>query len=212
MRWIVWTVVVVAAVAALWFLRGPLMGLFFSAVPDPVVEEPVAVVPTTATYASSTLGYSFEYPNSYTLDESYEYAFSDTKSIAGVAVSVGTTATGTNLSADTRVSVEQLPRAAVCTADIFIIDNVTASSVTDTENGTRYSLATTSGAGAGNFYEEAVYAIPDSKPCTAVRYSVHSTNIGNYPLGTVREFDYAALLTEFNAIRRSLKLVEAPTE
>ncbi len=75
-----------------------------------------------------------------------------------------------------------------------------------------YSLATSSNAGAGNVYDEVVYALPGSKPCTAVRYQIHSTNIGNYPEGTVTEYNQAALLEEFNKIRRSIKLVEAPTE
>ncbi len=185
------------------------MGMFFATVPDPTPEAPAPVVPTTSTYASSTLAYSFEYPSDFVLDESYAYPFSDSKTIPGVAVAVGNVA-GTNLSADTKVSVEQLPRAAVCTADIFVIDNVTASQVTD--NGTTYSLATTSGAGAGNVYEEMVYALPGSVPCTAVRYQIHSTNVANYEPGAVTEFNRAMLLADFDAIRRSLKLVAAPTE
>lgn len=212
MRWIVGIGITVAVVGALWFLRGPLMSLFFSAVPEPVPEEAAPTGPTTATYASTTLGYSFVYPTKYELNENYRYSFSETKFIAGVAVSVGTSATGTNLSSDTRLSVEQLPRATACTADIFIIDNVLASRVADNETSMEYSYATTSGAGAGNVYEEMVYAIPGSAPCTAIRYAIHTTNVANYPEGTVREFDRSALLNDFHAIRRSLKLVEPPTE
>jgi hypothetical protein len=70
-----------------------------------------------------------------------------------------------------------------------------------------YSLATTSGAGAGNFYEEWVFALASSSPCTAVRYFIHSGNIGNYPTGAVTEFDHAALIKDFDSIRRSLTLI-----
>lgn len=212
MRWIITTVVVVLLLAGAWFLREPLMGLFFSAVPEPVPEEPAPITPTTSTYASSTLGYSFEYPSDFDLDESYAYPFSETKTIPGVAVAIGGSAQGTNLSSDTKVSVEQLVRAATCTADIFMVADVMATTVTDTETQVEYSLATSSSAGAGNVYDEVVYAIPGSKPCTAVRYQIHSTNIGNYPEGTVTEYNQAALIEEFNTIRRSLKFVAAPTE
>ncbi|MHB1087125.1 MAG: MliC family protein [Minisyncoccota bacterium] len=164
-----------------------------------------------STYASSTLGISIKYPKSYTLNAGYQYLGFPKKPINGVKVLIpATMATGTNLSMnDTGVSIEQLPRALSCTGDIFIIDNVKATSVT--ENGVSYSMATTSGAGAGNLYEEMVYAISGSKPCTAVRYFIHSMNIGNFEPGVVREFDRTALLADFDKIRASLVLTATST-
>lgn len=185
-------------------MRDPIFGLFASK-PAPV-EQPIET-PTTQTYASTTLGYAFEYPPTYTLNDKYVYQFGATKTINGVSVTIpASMATGTNLSSDTRVSIEQLPRATTCTADIFIIDNVVAAPVVDSEKGTEYSYASSTTAGAGNLYEELVFAIPGSTPCTAVRYYVHSSNIGNYPAGTVQEFDRSALLNSFHDIRRSLLL------
>ncbi len=167
---------------------------------------------TMSTYASSTLGFSIKYPAGYTVNDTYAYdQFGEKKLIHGVKFVIpGTMATGTNLSGfDTGVSVEQLPRAKNCTGDIYIQDNVKAEELT--VGSTTYSVATTSGAGAGNFYEETVYAIPGSSPCTAVRYFIHSTNIGNYPEGAVREFDYAALVASFDKIRNSLVLSPVTT-
>lgn len=173
------------------------------AAPTPVdTDNQEQVVPTTATYATST--YSVTYPTSFTIDPNFENTtVSPTKPIAGVKFTIPLTmATGTNLSADSFVSIEELPRAKSCTGDIYLADNVTAHAVSD--NGVTYSVATTSGAGAGNFYEEMVFAISASKPCTAVRYFIHSTNINNYPAGAVREFDRAALIAAFDQIRTSL--------
>ncbi len=68
----------------------------------------------------------------------------------------------------------------------------------------QYSVATSSGAAAGNRYEEMIFAFPASSPCTAVRYYIHSTAVGNYPEGSVREFDREALLAEFDAIRKTI--------
>ena len=156
------------------------------------------------TYATST--FSLVHPAGYTADASYAYdQVSPTKPISGVKFTIpGTVATGTNLSGNTYISVEFLPRAKRCTGDIYLADNVRAQNIT--EGGIEYSLATSSGAGAGNFYEETVYALATSSPCTAVRYFIHSTNIGNYDPGTVREFDRAALLSAFDKIRQSLVL------
>lgn len=163
-----------------------------------------------STYASSTMGISFKYPKSYTIDEMYQYMGVPNKPIDGVkAIIPATIATGTNLSLDSGVSIEQLPRAVNCTGDIFVLDNVRASTVT--EGGVSYSLATTSGAAAGNLYEEIIYALADSEPCTAVRYSIHSTNIGNYEPGAVRAFDRSALLSAFDKIRASLMVTDSAT-
>ena len=159
------------------------------------------------TYASSSLGFSLQYPKEYTLNESYTYdQFGPKKLIHGIKLVVpASMATGTNLSSfDTGISVEELPHALHCTGDIFLSANVRATSIND--NGTDYSVASTSGAGAGNFYEEVVYALLGSKPCTAVRYMVHSGNIDNYPKGAVQEFNRAALMADFDQIRHSLTL------
>lgn len=162
------------------------------------------------TFASSTLGYSFQYPKGYTINPDYAYdQFGPKKLVHGVKVIIpADMATGTNLSSfDTGVSVEQLPHAKKCTADIYLTQNVKAQTVDDA--GVTYSLASTSDAGAGNLYNEIVYAFPTSKPCTAVRYFIHSTNIGNYPPGAVTEFDRAALLAQFDAIRQSILFTAA---
>ncbi len=158
----------------------------------------------TSTYATST--FSAVYPVDFSVNDAYTYDQFPKKPIYGVKFTIpATSATGTNLSGyDTGVSVEQLPRAKNCTADIYIPANVTPQLLSD--NGVEYSVASTSDAGAGNFYEEQVYALSGSNPCTAVRYFIHSTNIDNYPPGVVHAYDRAALMTAFDTIRRSVVL------
>ena len=172
--------------------------------PNSAPSAPVLVVDTRNTYATST--YSVRYPGNFALNAQYAYdQFGPKKLINGVKFTVpATVATGTNLSADTGVSVEQLPRAKNCTGDIYLLDNVTAHDII--ENGTEYSFASSTGAAAGNLYDEQVYALATSSPCTAVRYYIHSSAIENFPTGTVSEFDRSALLTEFDKIRRSVSL------
>lgn len=176
----------------------------FGQAPEAAVEDNTTLAPTTSTYATST--YSLEYPPEFTIDPDFSNtSVSASKPIAGVKLTIPMTmATGTNLSADSFMSIEQLPRAKSCTADIYLAANVRSATVTDF--GKQYSIASSSDAGAGNRYEEIVYAYPESQPCTAVRYFIHSTAIENYPEGTVREYDRAALIDTFDTIRRSLLL------
>lgn len=169
----------------------------------PQNNAPVVQQAATSTYATTT--FSVVYPADFMVDEAYAYQGVPNKPVPGVKFVIpGTMATGTNLSSDSGVSIESLPRAKKCTGDIYFYDNVRAESVNI--NGVVYSVASTTGAGAGNVYEETVYALSGSSPCTAVRYFIHYGNIGNYEPGAVREFDRTALLAEFDKIRDSLKL------
>jgi hypothetical protein len=112
-------------------------------------------------------------------------------------------ASSTNLSTDTYLSVEQREPGASCNAGDFLgMPNV--NSVVVTENGVEYSVASTTDAGAGNRYEEYVYALVGTEPCMAVRYFLHYSAIENFPEGVVMEFDKPALLATFDVVRRSL--------
>ncbi len=172
-------------------------------------QEPEVVTPQPEvlnTYASSTLGVSLSYPQGFSVNESYTYdQFGPKKPIHGVKFTIpAAMATGTNLGTDTGISVETLPRAKNCTGDIYLYDNVTAHQYT--EGGITYSIASSTGAGAGNRYEETVYAFSTSSPCTAIRYFIHYGVIDNYP-DTVKEFDRNTLVRTFDTIRRSVSFM-----
>ena len=200
---VILTIVAIIIIAAgVWFV-------FFKHKSQPPVETPpsqaTSTAPAVETYASSTLGLSLSYPPGYTVNESYAYTQFPKKPIHGVSFTVPATMTqGTNLSSDTYLSIEELPNAKACTADIFIPANVKAQSMTD--GSVTYSVASSSDAGAGNRYEETVYAFADSKPCTAVRYFVHYGAIENYPASTTQAFNRDALMSDFDSIRRSIVL------
>ena len=201
-----WAVIIIVALllaaGAAVAYREPLSRLFSR----PQAQAPVLESPGTGaqTQQYATTTFALQYPPEYALGEAYAYdQFGPKKLIHGVSLTIpAAMATGTTLSAGTYLSVEQLPRAKKCTGDIFISADVKMQTVT--EGGIGYSLATTSGAAAGNRYEEQVYALATSSPCTAVRYYIHSTDIGAYPAGTVREFDRITLIDAFDTIRRSV--------
>jgi len=157
------------------------------------------------TYASNQQGYSVRYPDGFMLNTDYSYqALGPGKSISGIKITIpDTMATGTNLSTDSYVSVEELPNVDTCTATLFLGDQVgTTSQITD--NGVTYSFASGADAAAGNRYNESVYAIPGTNPCIGIRYFIHSTELANYPAGTRKAFDQDALTKAFDGIRESL--------
>lgn len=159
-------------------------------------------------YSNSSAEFSIRFPQGYSVDEAYKYQeLGPGKDIVGVKFTIPTTtAAGTNLGSDSYLSVEEIPKVQDCSAALFL-DGVTAKTITDA-NGVTYSVASSTGAGAGNRYEEAVYALPGTNPCTAVRYFIHYGVIENYPPGAVRQFDEQALLTQFDAMRRAVVIAQ----
>ncbi|MFA6297332.1 MAG: hypothetical protein WC629_02100 [Candidatus Paceibacterota bacterium] len=108
-------------------------------------------------------------------------------------------ATGTNLSRDSKISFET-KNASSCDATIFAKDADITSKNKSQEiiiGTTTYSTLTFSGAGAGNFYETTIYSTKASSSCSALKLFIHSTNIGNYDPGTIKEFDKTKLLEIF---------------
>jgi len=159
------------------------------------------------TYADPQLGFTISYPAGWRVDRRFAYpGFGPDHEIHGVAFLVpGSLAKGTNLSSGmTGVTVESVPAGKKCDATRFIPDPRDLRTLKNA--GRMWSTANTQDAGACNLYDVAVFALPGSEPCLAVRYIIHSTNLANYDPGTVRAFDRAALIRSFAAIRRTLRL------
>jgi membrane-bound inhibitor of C-type lysozyme len=169
-----------------------------------VVKPELARQDLSQIYSSSTENFSLRYPAGCTVDESYSYQeLGPGKDIYGVKFTIPeSVATGTNLGTDSYVSVEQIPKTTICSANLFLDTKTKANNITDGD--TTYSFAASNGAGAGNRYEEAVYAIPGTNPCVAIRYFIHYSVLENYPAGTVKQFDEASIISEFDQIRNTL--------
>ncbi len=162
-------------------------------------------------YENGTQGFSIRIPSDYSVVEKYSYDQISGKKIGGIKFTIpASLAQGTNLGSDSYISVEQIPNAKSCTADAFV-SLVNGTGVESKTDGTMtYSYASTTGAGAGNRYQETVYTLPGTNPCVAVRYFIHYSVFQNYPEGTVKEFDENALISQFDSIRRTLVLNQTP--
>ena len=161
-------------------------------------------------YESGQNGFSIRYPAGYRVDDAYKYQeLGPGKDISGVKFTIDPAiATGTNLASDSYLSVEQIPQDQNCSASSFLDLGNGGKVSTTTDNGTDYSVASSTGAGAGNRYEEWIYAIPGTNPCIAVRYFIHYGVLENYPAGMVQQFNEASLLQQFDTIRRTLTIGE----
>ncbi len=184
-------------------------GYYFSKKDKP---EPAQTTSNLEAYSNPNLGISLAHPKGYTINEMYTYeGMGPGKTIRGISLTIPSSYTqGKNLSADTRISIERLPASADCSASEFLA--TAAGTTVVVENNTRYSIAEVSDAAAGNRYYEKVYALSKGEPCVAVRYFIHSTNIGNYEPGTVTEFDMDMIKKEFDAIRYSLTVEKGSDE
>lgn len=167
-------------------------------------------------YVDGTYGFSLRLPGigfanheTYVINDAYYYrGIIGDKKISGVSFNIPVSiATGTNLSSDTYISVEQISSIQNCTPASFF-DNKNILNLSSNEQGVKYSMASLTSSKAGNEYEEIVYTLAGTNPCTAVRYFIHYTAIGNYAPGTVKEFNKAALLAEFDQIRHSLVVAQ----
>ncbi len=204
-------VVLIMIVAGVWYWS---VGQVAPVTPTPVVVKPGTVVEPTRTYQDSTLNFKLTFPTAlssttddtrYRVETVYEYTgMGPNEAIPGVKFTIPRVmTTGTNLSADTYLSVEHLPKGAACDALAFLGERGVAAQVV--REGTRsFSFASSTEAAAGNRYEEYVYALSGSDPCIAVRYFVHYGAIENYGTSTVTAFDHAKLVAEFDTIRKTL--------
>ncbi len=181
-----------------------ILGVWYVGFKPQVVETPKPIPMVSKTYSNGTEGFSIRLPEGFTVDEHFVHQITPQKNIAGVKFTIPQDLSkGTNLSNDSYISVETIPNVQDCSANLFLDGAHNAEGVTDS-NGVKYSLTSSSGAGAGNRYDETVYALAGTNPCIAVRYLIHYGVIENYPEGTVKEFDKQALVTQFDQIRRTL--------
>ena len=167
---------------------------------------PIAPLSGMILYHSKPMHFAIAYPPHWTVNPNYaDETLGPGKEIHGIAFTISAERIkGTNLSSDTSLDVLSLPGA--CDASRFVDSPQDVKTVT--EAGRTYSYATASDAGAGNRYEETIYALTGTSPCLAVRYFIHYTEIGNYDPGTVKAFDRKALIKTFGRMRRSLAILK----
>lgn len=177
--------------------------------PPPAVIAPPPAPPPPRLQRYTGAGFFIDTPLGWAVKTDYDYEdVAPGKEIHGVSFTIpAQVAAGTNLAPDSYIAVETLPGLRTCAAAPFLSDPDALPPVT--EDGFVFSVAKASQGAAGNVYEETVFAAAGTRPCIAVRYFIHSLNIGNFDPGAVKPFDRAALVAQFDSIRKSLRLAPA---
>jgi len=182
------------------------------------------------TYTSEHYGFSIDLPSApvnttalpktkettFTVNDQHRYVLGRNLEIPGVRFTIPTSiATGTNLSSDTYISIELLSnnvtsKSCIAEAYLFGFDEKKPGGLYENETPPSdrvYSIATSSGAGAGNRYEESLFAFTSGNACYGIRYMVHYTVLENYPAGTRVEFDKPALYNLFDRLRKTVRVL-----
>lgn len=199
-------IVLVLLVLGFWYFR-PKTDVKVTDVDTP---SDITVKPDTTNlpqlYKSESYKFSINLPKDFTVDENYKYESTPSRSFSGVKFKIPKELyTGTNLSSDSYISVESAPGAInSCSAQIFL-DSSELKGFADVGRH-RYTVAYSLGAGAGNRYDETVYATPVDGGCIAVRYYIHYGVYENYPEGSIKKFDEVELKKLFDSIRVTLSL------
>lgn len=177
-----------------------------AAVLNSTSTPPIAPLSGMILYQSPSMHLAIAHPPKWKVDPNYiDSTMGPGKEIHGIAFTVSDErAKGTNLASDTSLDVLTLPGA--CEASRFVDSPQDVKTVT--EAGRTYSYATAQDAGAGNRYEETIYALQGTSPCLAVRYYVHYMAIENFPAGAVKAFDRNALTKTMGRMRRSLAILK----
>jgi membrane-bound inhibitor of C-type lysozyme len=74
-------------------------------------------------------------------------------------------------------------------------------------NGTPFTEISYQDAGAGNFYDVISYRTIRNSQCYALEYTIHSTDLGNYPSGSVTQFDQSSVDAIMNGIVQSFQFL-----
>jgi hypothetical protein len=158
------------------------------------------------TYTDPTFSFSIATPPGWKVETGYaSAALGPDHPIPGVAFHIPPgMAKGTNLSADNTFLAVEHSAGAGCGHAMFLSSSEDPHVVK--ADGRRYDAAEDGDAGAGNFYDTRLFVLTGTTPCMAVRYFIHSTNIGNYDPGTIRAFDEKKLIAAFDSIRATLTL------
>jgi len=156
------------------------------------------------TYNSPYL--SVNYPESFVIDTSYIYnLLGEGRGIKGISFTVPQSVKEATNLVEAYISVEWMPTKRNCHAKNFAANTLLDSSTI--ENGVHFTIAYNSEGAAGSIYEETVYSRISEKYCYGIRLFIHSSNIGNYDPGTVKEYDRTRLDQIFKKMRNSFKIV-----
>jgi hypothetical protein len=177
--------------------------------PPPAQTPPPTppVSPTTQKYSNATYGFSFDYP---VTAQFVTPSYPDLQDKI-VQVQIGKDQyPNTNFGdAAFSVSAGAAKDLAAC-LKLSPPENGDGFKTKVTINGTDFYMTKSSGVGAGNLYESNIYRTVRSTggACIELNETIHTSNIANYPAGTVTEVNKADVQTKLDTILNSFKFTQ----
>jgi hypothetical protein len=165
---------------------------------------PPPATPTTQSYSNATYGFSFVYPTYMTFVTPTYASLQDKVT----QVQIGKDQyPGTNFG-DAAVSVSaQFAKDLAACLKLTPPENGDGFKTKASINGVDFYMTKSGGAGAGNLYESNVYRTVKSQngACIEITETIHTSNIGNYPAGTVTEVNKADVQAKLDSVLQSFK-------
>ena len=161
--------------------------------------------PTTQTYSNATYGFSFTYPVGLNF-VTPTYANLQDK-VVQVQIPQNQYPNTNFGDAAFAVSASSAKDLADCLKKSQTPENGDGFKTKTTINGVDFYMTSSSGAGAGNLYESKVYRTVKSTggACIELDETIHTSNIGNFPAGTVTEVDKADVQSKLDSILNSFQ-------
>jgi hypothetical protein len=211
MKWLFGIIIVIILVIAGWFVWSNVSNsgaMQPSTTPtSTVVADIIPNIPN-QTYTDSQLSFSIDYPSTAIATSSFSTDYLPVTQAPLVAFELPQSMfQGTNLvEAGVYVGASSSPIAIDNCAIPSEENNETQASST-TLNGQDFNVFTSSGVGAGNLYQETIYRAIQNGWCLEIAELLHSGNIGNYPAGTVTQFDQEEFSGILNGIVQSYQSI-----
>jgi hypothetical protein len=174
--------------------------------PAPVVTQTTAA-PQLQTYTNSTYGFTFQYPLNVAFQTPRYANLNDKIAELGIARADYPNTNFGDAAFSVSASYEKTEAACLAATPPEGGDGFkTQVSV----NGTNFYTTKGSGVGAGNIYQTTTYrtflTLSGSATCLELNETIHTSNIENYPTGTVTAVDTAAVQARLDAILNTFKI------
>lgn len=192
MKWLVWLIVLIVIIGGGWYLLSSSNNAQQIPAPTATTTAPADIIPGTPneTYSNTQLSFSIEYPATANATSSFSTGYLPLTQTPVVAIELPQSMfAGTNLS-EAGVYIGATSSPAVITDCSQPLQGESATS-TVTIGGQSFAVFTSTGAAAGNIYQEKAYRTIQNGACLEIVELLHSGDIGNYPPGTVQQFDQA---------------------
>src|SRR6266498_167738 len=155
------------------------------------------------TYTNAQYGFEFKYPPNLLLKTDIQ-GIEGTPALAQVEFTQNSFPK-TNF-VEAGIAVADLGQKSDCLTRIDQYQNFTGQ---QTINGIVFKTGSVTGAAAGNLYESSIYRTIHDNACIQITIVIHTGNIGNYPEGTVSEFNKSLALGPLNLILSTFKFTNS---